>query len=438
MREITGVAQEAVTGSDQRMSHLVVGWMLMIPLFYFASQGDLWFNSQSPVVAASYANALTSAGSRGEDHAIILSVFTIALVLIGSRIKSVLVLCSRGKEFVVLAGLALGSCLWSQLPRISLLASLYFAINIMFAFYLYQRFNHRQVLQLLLTIGWICLVSSILLALLFPKYGISQVPTPGAWRGIYDHKNLCAEMTIFLLAAAFFAPAVGLLSRLFRIAYILLSVIVIFKTHSLTGWLLLAFLLAYVVVMRVVARFPKKDSVVLFLLLIVGGVLPLVIIAISYFKEIMYLLGKDPTLTGRTRIWSAVVVSAMKRPLLGYGYRAFWTGLQGESGNVLMANGWSFAQGHNGFLEVWVGLGAVGVAVVLYSLLKSFRNALPCISARNFYLNWCVCIVLLIAVHAMDEQTLAAPNNLGWILYIVASIGLADGARRIRFRENHA
>jgi hypothetical protein len=48
-----------------------------------------------------------------------------------------------------------------------------------------------------------------------------------------------------------------------------------------------------------------------------------------------------------------------------------------------------------------------------------------------------VCIVLLIAVHAMDEQTLAAPNNLGWILYIVASIGLADGARRIRFRENH-
>ena len=171
----------------------------------------------------------------------------------------------------------------------------------------------------------------------------------------------------------------------------------------------------------------------LFLLLIVGGVLPLVIIGLSYFKEIMYLLGKDPTLTGRTRIWSAVVLSAMKRPLLGYGYRAFWTGLQGESGNVLMANGWSFAQGHNGFLEVWVGLGAVGVAVVLYSLVKSFRNALPCISARNFYLSWCVCIVLLIAVHAMDEQTLAAPNNLAWILYIVASIGLADGARRIRF-----
>ena len=51
-------------------------------------------------------------------------------------------------------------------------------------------------------------------------------------------------MTIFLLAAAFFAPAVGLLSRLFRVAYILLSVIVIFKTHSLTGWLLLGFLVS--------------------------------------------------------------------------------------------------------------------------------------------------------------------------------------------------
>src|SRR6202023_1256275 len=123
MNEVTGVAQEAVTGSDQRLSHLVVGWMLMIPLFYFASQGNLFFNSESPVMG-SYGSAVASAGSRGEDHAIILSVFTIALILIGSRIKSVLNVCSRGKEFVVLAGLALGSSLWSQLPRISLLASL--------------------------------------------------------------------------------------------------------------------------------------------------------------------------------------------------------------------------------------------------------------------------------------------------------------------------
>ena len=122
----------------------------------------------------------------------------------------------------------------------------------------------------------------------------------------------------------------------------------------MTGCLLLAFLLAYVFVMRVVQRFPKKDSVVLVLLLMVGGVVPLVIAGISYFKEIMYLVGKDPTLTGRTTIWRAVVVAAMKRPLLGYGYKAFWTGLQGESGNVLMSNGWSFAQAHNGFLEVWL------------------------------------------------------------------------------------
>jgi O-antigen ligase len=419
------------------MSHLVVGWLLMIPLFYFASQGDLWFNSQSPVVAASYANALTSAGSRAEDHVIILTVFSVVLVLIGSKLKSVLILCSRGREFVVLAGLALGSCLWSQLPRISLLASLYFAINILFAFYLYQRFNHRQVLQLLLTIGWICLVSSIILSLFFPKYGISQVPTPGAWRGIYEHKNGCAEMTIFLLAAAFFAPLGGLLSRVFRIAYILLSVILIVMSKSMTGWLLLAFLLAYALFMRVFQRFRKKDGVVLVLVLVVVGMVPLAIIGISYFKEIMYLVGKDPTLTGRTTIWRAVVVAAMKRPLLGYGYKAFWTGLQGESSNVLLANGWSFDQAHNGYLEVWLGVGALGVGVVLYSLIKALRNALSCILARNFYLSWCVCIVLLITIHAMDEQTLASPNNLAWVLYIVASIGLADGARHMRFCETH-
>src|ERR1700733_9526476 len=117
MKVITGMEEDVFARSDQRLSHLVAGWLLLIPLFYFASQGDLWFNSKSPVEAASYANALASAGSRTEDHVIILTVFSIVLVLIGSRIKSVLILCRRGKEFVALAGLALGSCLWSQLPR---------------------------------------------------------------------------------------------------------------------------------------------------------------------------------------------------------------------------------------------------------------------------------------------------------------------------------
>jgi exopolysaccharide production protein ExoQ len=434
MKEITGMAQEVFTSSDQRLSHLVVGWTLMIPLFYFASSGSLFFNSNKSVLG-SYASAVASGGSRGEDHVIIASVFTITLVLICSRIKSVIGLFSRGtgREFVVLAGLALASCLWSQVPKTTLVDSLYFAINVLFAFYFYQRFNHRQVLKLLLAFGWICLVSSILLALFLPKYGISQAPL--GWRGIYDHKNGCAEMTIFLLPGAFFAPVGGLLSRLSRIAYVLLSVILIVMSRSMGGCLLLAFLLAYVIVLRVVQRFPRKDSVVLVLLLLVGGVLPLVLVAISYFKEIAYALGKDPTLTGRTTIWSAVVVSAMKRPLLGYGYMAFWTGLQGESGNVLMANGWSFDHAHNGFLEVWLGIGALGLGVILYSLIKTFRNALPCILARNFYLSWCVSIVLLVAIHAMDESSLATPNSLSWILYIVASIGLADGARRNRFRE---
>jgi O-antigen ligase len=436
MKEIAGMERDGVARSDQRLSHLVVGWVSMIPLFYFASQGTLWFNSNSPVLA-SYGSALTSTGPRGEDHIIIMVVFAITLVLILSRIRSVISLCDRGGEFVVLAALALVSCLWSQLPRISLLASLYFAINLLFALYLYQRFNPRQVLRLLLTIGWICLVLSICLALCFPQYGISQTQTPGAWRGIYEHKNECAEMTIVLLAAAFFAPVEGFLSRLFRIAYILLSVLLILMSKSVTGWLLLAFLVAYVAVMRVFERFRKKDSVVLFLLLMVIGIMPLVIAGTAYFKEIAYLLGKDPTLTGRTTIWAAVVVAAMKRPLLGYGYRAFWTGLQGESGDVLLANHWSFAQAHNGFGEVWLGVGALGLGVVLYSLVKACRNALPCICARNFYLSWCVCIVLLIAIHAMDEQTIASPNNLAWMLYIVACVGLADGAKRIRLRDNH-
>ena len=128
------------------------------------------------------------------------------------------------------------------------------------------------------------------------------------------------------------------------------------------------------------------------------------------------------------------MASAMKRPMLGYGYMGFWHGgIQGESFNVSVANNWAVSGAHNGFLNVWLTLGVLGIVLVLYSFMKALHDGIFCITnGGSPYFDWCLCIVLLTILHGMDETQIMAPNDLTWILYILACIGLSEGVKRIR------
>jgi O-antigen ligase len=404
--------------------------MLMIPLFFFASSGGLFFQSNALAGLNYTAESATLSGTDRVEYSLILAV---AVMLISSKMRSVIGLCCKERALVSMVVLAVASCAWSQFPRLSLVASIYLAVSTLFAFYLYRRFSPEQLPELLLMIGWVCLISSILLVLFLPTYGLDHATIGVAgWRGIYHKKNMCANMTLFLLSGAFFAPTRGVFSKLLRVVYIGLSVLVIWMAHSATGILLLACLSIYVISLKVFEKFREKDSVVIGLFA-TAVVMLLVVAGISYWNEIIYLLGKDPTLTGRTQIWQAIWVSIVKRPLLGYGYMAFWRGLEGESANILLANGWAVTSAHNGYLNIWLMLGAAGLGLVLYSLLRSIKDAALCLrSRRSSHVRWYACIVLLMVVNNVDENTLLSPNNLFWILYIIASVGLSEETRRIR------
>ena len=111
-------------------------------------------------------------------------------------------------------------------------------------------------------------------------------------------------------------------------------------------------------------------------ILLFVGLSAVVLFGAVYYREILLLLGKDPTLTGRTGIWKLVIASAVKRPILGFGYRAFWTGLQGESAHLALTEGWSPTGAHNGFLDVWLNLGLVGLGIVFFLRWRG-----PCVMA---------------------------------------------------------
>jgi exopolysaccharide production protein ExoQ len=94
---------------------------------------------------------------------------------------------------------------------------------------------------------------------------------------------------------------------------------------------------------------------------------------VDFSAIIAHFFGRDPTLHGRTGIWDAVL-ALQTNPLFGVGYQSFWLG------DRLMAVWSSLSTGflneaHNGYLEIYLNLGFVGVALLVLFMISSYRRA---------------------------------------------------------------
>ena len=413
--------------------HLAVTWVLMVPLLFFAVAGAVRFDaySRNNALEASY-TSLIAPESHGLTRIVLATVFAVCALLLCTRLRGAVDAAKNNKVFVVLSMLALASTAWSQFPKDSLLIGTYATINICFAFYLVARFDPDRQIHLFMVLGWIVILLTAVAALFFPGYGTDRQGAGvfGSWIGIFPHKNWCSIMVVFLLSGAFYTRPSSSLARTTRLAYIMLSLFVIVMSQSRTGWIVAAGLLIYVSATKSLKRCRSKDR--LFVVLLAGGATAVAAaIVAENFRAIMLSLGKDPTLTGRTKIWTLAFSAFMNRPLLGYGYRAFWHGLEGASASISLADRWIVPAAHDGFLDLGLGLGIAGVGLIVFCIVQASRNAVTCFRRGSSpSAEWFLCIVFLTVVSNVAELTLMVPNHLAWILFVVACAGLSLEAKR--------
>jgi len=104
--------------------------------------------------------------------------------------------------------------------------------------------------------------------------------------------------------------------------------------------------------------------------LVTVGVWLLVDSMFNVTEFIVYSLGRDMTLTSRTGIWS-VVLNEQVNPVIGAGFSTFWTGDR-------LARIWmdfpGITQAHNGYLETYLNIGALGVLFLAAMLLSGFQK----------------------------------------------------------------
>jgi hypothetical protein len=66
----------------------------------------------------------------------------------------------------------------------------------LFGLYFATRYSLEEQIQLLSSMFGIVIILSFLFAIALPKYGIMDGIHAGAWRGIYNHKNVLGKVMV--------------------------------------------------------------------------------------------------------------------------------------------------------------------------------------------------------------------------------------------------
>ena len=126
------------------------------------------------------------------------------------------------------------------------------------------------------------------------------------------------------------------------------------------------------------------------------------------------LVGRSSNLTGRTEIWLLVLSFIPQRPILGYGYSGFWLGASPESLVVNRVMHGPIMYSHNGYLEMLLTLGVVGLLLTLIFIGSGFKRALYLSKQRQFGMElWPLAFLLYFVLHNLGECTILL-QGLEW------------------------
>jgi exopolysaccharide production protein ExoQ len=317
---------------------------------------------------------------------------------------------------ILLLGFMLLSTLWSPMPFTSLKRWIRELIAVSMAFVILSESDPRQALaSVLRRITYILLPFSLILIKYYPRLGVEFGRWSGEtmWRGVATQKNgltlLCAISAMFLIWSLNQRRKkhVGSIWKYGTPVEALLLAISIYLmlgprhtlTYSATSTvvLVLGFLsfLAFDFMSRRKIR-PARNvlNAIVIVTILYGTVTPF--LGKLPVMDISSTFERDGTLTGRADIWAFLLPLALKQPVVGHGFGGFWT---------TEMRSYTSSHAHNGFLDVLLDLGFLGLLVVSLFLLSCSSRA-----HRTLELNfdWGVlffCYIIMATTHNIAEST---------------------------------
>lgn len=354
-----------------------------------------------------------------------LLIYVVAFALLVLRWKKALNFASKNFLYWLFVIFASFSYFWSSMPETTFKGVVYGLGTTIFGIYLASRYTIKEQLNhVAWTLGLI-ITLSVLFAVALPHYGLMGGVHEGAVRGIYIHKNVFSpiivlSVVVFFLQAfdtkqnkwllwGFFATsiALGIMSRSSTALGLMILMLLICSCCYVLRW-----------------RYEVLISAIL-LILIVGTFGLLWFVQFGGAELLFDAVGKDITLSRRTEIWSYVWDSIQEKPWLGYGLSGYWNGLNGPSAYVQRAMRVKVHYAHNGFLDICLNFGFVGLSLfVSHFLFVTKKSLLFLRQSIDGAGIWPLVSLIYIIFTNLTEGNLAALNSLSWVLYTTVTFSL--------------
>lgn len=286
----------------------------------------------------------------------------------------------------------------------------YLILNTLYAYVLYCEYPIEKTLKLfMIPLSAITIISTTT-SIFLKNYGqyYDVVYNTNVWNGIFTHKNtfgsVCGLTIIIFLVSLNYKE----LSNKYKVVF-LLTIINLYFSYSHTPAYAAITCVLYIAIKKIV----KKE----FALSIFNCILLFNYVYIFKYNNIKNIFSiSNMDVSGRRAIYNIILIITNNQPILGYGLSAEWMEKGGIASTLINKYiGFNPNSCHNGFLELLLQLGYIGLAIYLILLGSIFIKAAEAYNTNKEYSSLIAILVYIILV-SIFESNLAEFKSIYWIL----------------------
>jgi exopolysaccharide production protein ExoQ len=385
----------------------------------------LWINGSRSISGWSGMGALSESVSV-PDEIVAGTLMVSGIIVLACRGRKVIPVLRRSWPVLLYFSFCLLSVFWSDFPAqsskrwVRALGELVMVMVLVTDDQLdaaLQRFFSR--------VGFVLLPVSVLLIRYYPHLGRAYDADGLEMNtGVTDNKNLLGVIT-FVVALGTAWQVIGLLRNkrqpnrrrrlLAQCVLLYFGIALLFTAHSATSGACFALGAAFMVstALPVFERRPALVHALVFAVILVGGLTVL----IGGTGAAAQAVGRDATFTGRRVVWETVI-PMVPNPIVGAGFESFWFGPRIEGLRLIFP---SINEAHDGYIEVYLNLGVVGLCLIVLILIQGYGRAVAAFRRDLPLGGLLIAYVLTAAIYSVTEAGFRMLDPI-WFCLILAVV----------------
>lgn len=322
------------------------------------------------------------------------------------------------------------SILWSDFPEVAFKRWIKFLGNfIMVLVVLTDPNPSAAVKSLLARTGFLLIPLSVLLIKYYPELGRSYDPWTYKpfFNGVAAGKNSLGIICLIfglgslwrVLEAFKSAEKPWLSGPLIAHGAILIMVLWLFgmaNSSTSTGCFLVGMGLLLLTSLR------RKPLSPMAIHLILAGIVSVALFGlfIDANAGLIEVMGREATLAGRTELWEELL-RMNNHPWFGSGFESFWLGEQAK--DLWEHHWWHPNQAHNGYIEILLNQGWIGIGLFAVVFAWGYRNALNSLHADGSQGRIRLAYFVIVVLYSLTEAAFKSINPI-WVIFLLAIVVL--------------